>query len=128
MYQKIKDLQLKARKEKSNLVPLYTTLLGELQKAEKNGQSIDNAKVVATLKSFSESASEMIKHGSETASIEYAALVALIPAQMTGDQIEAAIRGSGAANLGQAMKFLKENHAGLYDGKQAQEITKGIFK
>ena len=70
MYQKLKDLQLQARKDKSQLASLYSTILGDLQKAEKNGDKIDDQKVIAVLKSFAASAEEMKKYGSESASAE----------------------------------------------------------
>lgn len=127
MYQKLKDLQLQARKDKSQLASLYSTILGDLQKAEKNGDKIDDPKVIAVLKSFVTSAEEMKKYGSESASAELEAIKALIPSQMSEAEIEQAILDSGVTNLGMAMKSLKEKFAGKYDGKLAQMVAKRIF-
>ena len=127
MYQKLKDLQLQARKDKSALASLYSTILGDLQKAEKNGDAITDAKVIAVLKSFVASATEMTKYGSSSAAVELDALNKLIPSQMSENDIEAAIIESGAKTLGDAMKSLKEKFAGKYDGKLAQMVAKRLF-
>lgn len=127
MYQKLKDLQLQARKDKSQLASLYSTILGDLQKAEKNGDEIDDPKVIAVLKSFAASAEEMKKYGSESASAELEAIKSLIPSQMSEVEIEHAIWDSEAKSLGEAMKNLKQKFAGKYDGKLAQMVAKRIF-
>lgn len=128
MYQKLKDLLLQARKEKNPLASLYSTILGDLQKAEKNGDTIDDPKVIAVLKSFAASAEEMKKYGSDTAGAELDAIRSMIPAQMTEQEIQEAIKSSGSTNLGMAMKHLKEKFAGKYDGKLAQTVAKTLFE
>lgn len=124
MFQKLKDLLLQARKDKNPLSLLYSTMIGDLQKFEKNGGKVDDAKVIGTIKTFIESATEMKKHGHPSADAEIAALNALLPQQMTQEELAEAVQKSGGTNMGDIMKYLKTNHGGLYDGKMAQTIVK----
>lgn len=54
-----------------------------------------------------------------------------LPKQMSAEEISAALSKfkteNPAANLGLAMKYLKDNFAGLYDGKAASDLSKQIF-
>lgn len=54
-------------------------------------------------------------------------LLSYLPQQMSADELKAALSKSGAKNIGEAMKYLKTNHDGLYDGKMASEIAKEVI-
>jgi len=54
-------------------------------------------------------------------------LLSYLPQQMSADDIKAAINKSGAANMGEAMKYLKTNHDGSYDGKLASQVAKEVL-
>lgn len=62
---------------------------------------------------------------------EIALIEGMLPKQLTAADLEAAlqeIRGSTpSANMGLAMKLLKEKFPGQYDGKLASEIAKRVF-
>jgi len=124
LFQKLKDLLLQARLNKSPLALLYSTMIGDLQKFEKNGGNVDDTKVIGTIKTFIESATEMKKYGHPSADAEIAALSALLPQQMTQEELAEAVQKSGGTNMGEIMKYLKSNHGGLYDGKMAQVVVK----
>lgn len=47
-----------------------------------------------------------------------------LPKQLTADEIKKIVKASGAKNMGEAMKFLKEKHDGQYDGKMASAAVK----
>lgn len=51
----------------------------------------------------------------------------LIPPQMSEEEIRQALETSGASNVGQFMKYMKENHTGQYDGQFASLIAKSVF-
>ena len=62
---------------------------------------------------------------------EIAIIETFLPNQMGADDIERVLNEFKAATPGAAlngaMKFLKENYAGQYDGKSASEIAKRIL-
>lgn len=51
----------------------------------------------------------------------------LIPQQMSEEEIRQALEDSGATNVGQFMKHMKENFDGQFDGKFASMIAKSVF-
>ncbi len=58
---------------------------------------------------------------------EKAILESYLPKQLTADELKELIKKSGAANLGEAMKYLKENYDGQYDGKTAALVAKEVL-
>lgn len=59
--------------------------------------------------------------------IEKDLLMTYLPQQMSADELTDALKKSGATNIGEAMKYLKANHDGLYDGKLASTVAKEII-
>lgn len=63
--------------------------------------------------------------------LEIAAIEKFLPKQLSGSELEnilAQIKASTpGANMGAAMKSLKEKYAGQYDSKAASEIAKRVF-
>lgn len=59
--------------------------------------------------------------------IERDVLLSYLPQQMSADDLKAAIAKSGAANIGEVMKYLKANHDGQYDGKLASQVAKEVL-
>jgi uncharacterized protein YqeY len=59
--------------------------------------------------------------------IEKEVLLSFLPQQMSAEELQAAIAKSGAKNIGEAMKYLKANHDGLYDGKLAAQVAKEVL-
>ena len=59
--------------------------------------------------------------------VEKEVLLSYLPQQMSADDLRAALKKSGAKNIGEAMKYLKANHDGQYDGKMASELAKEVI-
>ena len=49
-----------------------------------------------------------------------------LPKQLSKEELTEIIKSLNTKNMGDIMKNLKENHAGLYDGKMASEIVKSL--
>lgn len=63
--------------------------------------------------------------------LEIAVLEGFLPAQLTAEQIEKFFSDykskTPGANMGAAMKAIKDTHAGQYDSKSASDIAKRVF-
>lgn len=136
LFQQIKDDQLVARKTKQKVkISLLTTLLGELETDMKGKglTEVSDELVVAKVKKFIKGLEEVVRVselGSDaqaTALIEDQILQPYLPKQLTEGELTDIIKASGTDNMGKAMGYLKQNYAGLYDGKLASTIAKGLF-
>jgi uncharacterized protein YqeY len=62
---------------------------------------------------------------------EVAIIEEFLPKQMSASALEDLLNtyksSTAGASMSTAMKFLKENYAGQYDGKSASEIAKRVF-
>lgn len=131
----LKTQRIQAMKEKQVVAKnLLTTLLGELEgKAKRDNTEITDEMVVQTCKKFIASNDEVI---AQTTSAEAATklkeenviLNNYLPKQLTEEQLGTIIKSSGATNVGEAMKFLKDNYAGQYDSRLAISICKEMIK
>lgn len=135
--EKIKADYLAARKSKTATVSLLSTLVGDLQKIEKDTGSVTEERVISLLKKYRESTLTVIQYttvgGSarEQAVVELEAIESYLPKQLTNEQLKQTIRdavSSGAKTLGDIMKHLKTTVPGLYDGKMAQEAARTILE
>lgn len=143
---KIKTKQLAARKEKSTLAAaLLTTLIGEAEMVGKNaGREVTDLEVIAVIKKFIKNTDETIGYctanqntaGLDAAMAEKEILTALVPAQLSDDELAAAInkiindmqlQPETLPQMGAVMGALKLAHPGLYDGRKASEIIKSII-
>lgn len=142
LMQKIKDLQLAARKAgKSTPAALYTTLLGEAAMIGKNdgNRETTDAEVTAVVKKFVKNIDETIaaitrnNGDASRLQVERQLLEALLPTQLTEDEltqhviaIVAGLQSTGVDNpkMGDVMKVLKQRFDGQYDGKLASNIIK----
>lgn len=144
----IKADQLQARKNKEALkAALLTTLIGEasvIGKNDGNRETTDDetTKVIQKfLKGINESINYMSQsaNGAEALTMlngEKTILEAYLPKQLTVEQIKYGISTqiqSGALKKdpslkGAAMKYLKENFSGQYDGKTASQAIDEILK
>jgi uncharacterized protein YqeY len=116
------------------------TIVGEIESKGKRaeGGPLTDAEVLAHLKKTLNSVIETAGHlanatGRETEVAKNAAerviLEAYIPQQMTEEEIEAyaKLKAAEGLNLGQIMSALKADHPGLYDGKSASAVVKGVL-
>lgn len=130
----LKTQRIQAMKDKQIVAKnLLTTLLGELEgKAKRDNTEITDEMVVQTCKKFMASNDEVI---AQTFSVEAATklkeenviLEAYLPKQLTEAQLTAIVSASGATNVGDAMKFLKENYSGKYCGKLASTVVRTLM-
>lgn len=132
LFLQVKKEQLEARKTKDKIkATLLTTLLGELQTEMKSrGVEATDEMVIAKCKKFLKGNEELIKTcipGDDRyieANIEKQILESFLPKQLTEDELRNIIVATGLNDVGQIMKFLKENHAGQYNGKLASQVAK----
>lgn len=141
LFATIRAQNLQARKDKSPLAGLYATLIGELEKEEKNtGAATTDATAIATIQKFLKNSQETSKalqqRGRDTdpafekATQEQKALMGLLPTQMTPAEIQTAletIKNQGADKMGPALAALGKAHPGCYDRKLAADIAKSLY-
>lgn len=129
----IKQKQIAARKAGSTEASLLTTLLGEAAMIGKNaGRETTDQEVVAVVKKFikniDETVSALTSRGQDAASFlaERSVLERFLPLQLT--ELALVNIAQNHKSMPEFMKFLKENHAGQYDGKLASIVAKKIYK
>jgi uncharacterized protein YqeY len=130
----LKTQRIQAMKDKQIVAKnLLTTLLGELEgKAKRDNIDINDEMVVQTCKKFIASNEEVIAQTTSTEAAtklkeENVILNNYLPKQLTEEQLGSIIKSSGATNVGEAMKFLKDNYAGQYDGKLASTVVRTLM-
>jgi uncharacterized protein YqeY len=128
----IKNKQIAARKEGSADASLLTTLLGEAAMVGKNAnRETTDQEVVAVVKKFIKNIDETIAalttRNQDAGSFlaERAVLEKFLPLQLTELALENIAKQH--KSMPEFMKFLKENHAGQYDGKLASTVAKKIY-
>ena len=135
----IRAKQLEARKTKSSLAALYTTLLGEAAAVGKNAgnRETTDAEVMAVVKKFIKGLDETVmalcksvqttevELAIDIAAAERAILEEFLPKQLTEDELHDMATGRGS--MPDFMKYLKENYAGQYDGKLAATVAKSVY-
>lgn len=139
---KVKAAQIAARKARdADTAASLTTLIGEAEAIGKNdgNRPVTDLEVTALLKKFiknnRETANAMLKimsAGSEIAKVdaEFALYESFLPKQLTEAELSTLIDqlvSDGAKDVGDAMKLLKTNHAGTYDGATASKLLKLKF-
>ena len=139
LLEKIKADQLTARKNKEALkATLLTTLFSEAQMKDKNaGHETTDEETTQVIQKFlkgiNESISYLEKGGINpealtTVRAEKEILEAYLPKMASEDEIKAevaALKASGAANIGAIMKGLKDKFGSTLDGKLASQLAKG---
>lgn len=137
----IKLDQLRARKARNSVpVALLTTLLGELQTLAKNAgkEEPTEAEAVAVIKKFlknnevarnaaSSSDNQVYKEELET---EKLILEHYLPKQMSEEELRTLIAdfADQGKDIGDAMKTLKVQFSGMYDGGLASKLMKELLK
>lgn len=134
LIKRIQQDQIAARKDRNTAAATtLTTLLGEASivgKNDGNRESTD-AEVQAVITKFIKNNKEMIALGVKEAVDENELLSIYIPEQMSTDELEHIIADiigahslTSPKDMGVIMKELKQNKAGLFDGKTASIIAK----
>jgi len=141
--EKIKKDNLKARKEKDKeLSSVLTTLIGEIEIVGKNNGNRETNEVEAlkVLEKFKKNAEQTYKLMSESGSSseelnkykkEIDIYQSYLPKQMSEEELTNLIKDiidhDSNINMGKIMSFLKNQYAGMYDGKQASSIAKKLL-
>lgn len=139
LYKEVATNQLAARKAKDPVaVPLLSTLLGQLQKVakDKNQADLDDSTVIAEVRKFLKSNTELQAHVTgealELAKKEQALLEVYMPKQLSVQEIENYVKiaiDQGHTVIGKIMGYFKANHEGLYDGGAVKTaIEKALSK
>jgi uncharacterized protein len=131
----IKAASLTARKaRKTDEAALLSTLMGEIETLAKAGRGeLTDAVVVTVIKKFIKNIDQVIEVvepnsiGGQNAIKEKQLLEAFLPKQLSEQELQALIDDMGCTNIGDAMKLLKQNYAGTYDGAMASKILKAKF-
>lgn len=132
LMEQIKNKQIVARKAGSVDASLLTTLLGEAAMLGKNaGRETTDQEVVAVVKKFIKNIDETVSalaarnRDADSFLAERAVLEQFLPLQLTELALEHIARNY--KSMPEFMKFLKEHHAGQYDGKLASTVAKKIY-
>lgn len=123
----LKKDMLTARKNKeSDKATWISALIGELQRG---GKDFDDAQVLSQIKKNVENLKENLKvspnHEPTQKEIDF--LLGYLPAQMSADELRAAVKdliAGGANNIKGVMSGLQGQYGGRYDGKLAAGIVK----
>ena len=127
---------LEARKNRDAVKSsLLTTIIAQVKgiAIDDGHRAATDADVLKVVRQFLKSCDEnlslaaqgkMPAEKAEAFKTEKSLLESYLPKQMNSDELKAAIQKSGAKNMGEAMKYLKEHHDGQYDGKLASGLVK----
>lgn len=137
LIKQIKQDQLAARLGTKNphAASLLTTLIGEAEMVGKNAGNREStdAEVVAVIKKFIKNIDEtleVLKFSSDgkVANLfeEKRVLEEYLPRQLSEYELKAI--AVARSNMPDYMKYLKENHAGQYDGKLASQVARAVYK
>lgn len=108
-------------------VAILNLLLGEIETVEKRtGKLYTESQVVDAVKKLIKSNDESLKHrSSEKLVTENAVLTALLPKQLSEDQIRDLISVNNLVGVPAVMQFLNSNYAGQFDKGLASTIARG---
>lgn len=115
---------------------VLTTLLGEIENKQKNGNFTDEM-AVALVKKFINGINETLAvKKSEDLLIELEALSVFLPRQMSDAEIRSAVfriidswkSPLVPSDMGKVMGILKQQYGGMYDGSAAGKIVKSVIE
>lgn len=125
IYEQIKQDRIQAMKAKSPSKDILTVLVGEIERL-KGKEEITDQRVTALLKKLkadTEQARDAF-HYKEQAQFEIDVISQYIPKQLTEVEIAHIIALNQLDSMKEAQAFMKENYAGLYDGKTVASLFK----
>ena len=120
-------IELFTHRRANNVVArnLLTTLIGEAEMVGKNAgnRETSDAEVIAIVKKFIDKNREFaqLAGDSDVLKEELDILQKIMPPQLSYNELVAIFQELNAMNLGEAMKWLKQNYPGRYDGKEAKK-------
>lgn len=138
-WERLQKDALEARKardtEKANLL---TTIISQVKNIaiDDGHRAVNDSDVVKVVRQFLKSVEENLSYAAQgklpTETVEKLKkekdiLESYLPKQLSAEEIREIIKNSSAKSIGEAMKYLKENYDGQYDGKLASQIAKEVF-
>lgn len=130
----IKSKQLQARKDRDkSKTSLWSCVLGDFEtQAKKRAGDPTIEDLYGVIRSTINGIESMRQHVGDTPELrsDEEDLRSILPKQMTSielDEFFAQCKAMGM-NMGASMKLLKETRPSAYDGKQASEIAKEVWK
>ena len=122
-------LQTAIRNKDTTTRTVLRTLVGEAQTRAKRDQvAVSDALLSKLIKDFVKNNKDSLALRDNPAlEQENAILMRFLPQQMSDHDIRAAVAASGGTDIGSVMRYLSANHAGLYDGKQANVIARSML-
>lgn len=139
LFERMQKESLEARKARDTVrASVLTTAMSQIKALaiDDGHRAVTDADVTKVVKQFLKSVEEnlalatqgkMDATRAEQFKVEKDILLSYLPQQMSADELKAAIKKSGATNMGEAMKYLKANHDGGYDGKLASTVAKEVL-
>lgn len=139
LFEKMQKESLEARKNRDMVrAGVLTTAIAQVKAIaiDDGHRAPTDADVVKVVRQFLKACEEnlalaaqgkMDAQRAEQYKIEKEVLLSYLPQQMSAEELKAAIKKSGAKNIGEAMKYLKANHDGEYDGKLASQVAKEVL-
>lgn len=137
MYKKIHSDFIQSKKTDKDKSLFLSFVIGELDGTAKlvDGKKVvANETVIATLKRLLGKNAETIELITDVDSAAYKKaqkekewIMEYLPEQLSPTELTAIIK-ENATDMPSAMKYLKANHAGSYDGEVAARLAKEIFK
>lgn len=139
LFEKMQKESLEARKNRDTVrAGVLTTAIAQVKAIaiDDGHRAPTDADVVKVVRQFLKACEEnlalaaqgkMDAQRAEQYKIEKEVLLSYLPQQMSAEELKAAIKKSGAKNIGEAMKYLKANHDGEYDGKLASQVAKEVL-
>ncbi|MBS0618459.1 MAG: GatB/YqeY domain-containing protein [Spirochaetes bacterium] len=139
LFERMQKESLEARKARDAVKSgVLTTALAQIKALaiDDGHRAVTDADVLKIVRQFLKAAEEnlalaaqgkMDATRAEQYKTEKEILLSYLPQQMSAADLKAAIKKSGAANIGEIMKYLKANHDGQYDGKLASTVAKEVI-
>jgi uncharacterized protein YqeY len=144
IFDDIKKEQLALRKQKKaavnavelerieNDISTLTTVIGDLQTIEKNGETLDDKRVIQFLKKNIKNLNDSFNLYPESKHDDIRSEIALLdkhlPAQMTPLEIEKALSKADFTDIGGAMKYLTTHYVGRYNGADAKKVILNLLR
>lgn len=139
LFERMQKESLEARKARDTVkASVLTTAISQIKALaiDDGHRAVTEADVLKIVRQFLKGVEEnlaLAQQGkmdatrAEAFKIEKEILLSYLPQQMSADDLKAALKKSGATNIGEAMKYLKANHDGQYDGKLASTVAKEVL-
>lgn len=122
-------VQLRGRPDVAVRYDLLTLVVGECERVSKEADDLAVLSILRKLQSANAECLNLVASDKLTEENNFlnTLLEKYTPKQMTADGIIFRINQNGIKTLAEAMKYLKTNWAGQYDGKMASEVVKQHF-